>query len=247
MIAPIVVGGVVVVGAAGLTAFHAGPALAGISPIGYRLTPNLVGRGRAGHVALTFDDGPDPVSTPAILSALDDLGWKATFFMLGTKARRAPGLVGEIAAAGHEIAVHGDEHLNVLRRRPQAVRDDIQRALDTLTDLSGAVPMWFRPPFGILSGTALRKAKQVGLRTVLWTAWGRDWRKEATPESIRDDVVKRYLDGGTILLHDTDGESYQDSWRNTLGSLPLISQEITTRGLTVGPLRDHGINSEKNV
>ncbi|MET0421165.1 MAG: polysaccharide deacetylase family protein, partial [Acidimicrobiia bacterium] len=89
---------------------HATPALGGVSPIGVRLTPRLVGIGRRGHVALTFDDGPDPASTPAILGVLDELGWSATFFMLGEMVRRAPGLARDVADAGHEIAVHGDVH-----------------------------------------------------------------------------------------------------------------------------------------
>ncbi len=220
---------------------HAGPALAGVSPFGIRFTPRLVGRGRHGHVALTFDDGPDPESTPAFLEELDRLGWHATFFVLGTRARRAPGLVSEIAAAGHEVAAHGDEHRNMLRRTPGAAAADIERCRDTIVGLTGVEPAWFRPPFGILSWGALRGAKRAGLTTVLWTTWGRDWRKEATPASVAADVLRRYLDGGTVLLHDSDCESYPGSWRSALGALPLLADELAARHLTVGPLRDHGI------
>ena len=222
-------------------AVHAAPALAGVSPFGIRFTPALVGRGRPGHVALTFDDGPDTASTPYFLEMLDGLGWKATFFMLGTRAREAPGLTAEVAAAGHEIAVHGDEHRNMLRRMPGAAVDDIRRCRDTLADLTGVQPRWFRPPFGILSYAAVRGAKRVGLTTVLWTTWGRDWRKDATPDSITDDVLRRYVNGGTVLLHDTDGESYPESWRNTLGALPLLAEVFASRGLQVGTIADHGI------
>lgn len=224
-----------------LAVVHAAPALAGVSPFGIRFTPSLVGRGRSDHVAVTFDDGPDPETTPAFLEALDGLGWKATFFMLGTRARQAPGLTAEVAAAGHEIAVHGDEHRNMLRRMPGGTADDVRRCRDTLADLSGVEPRWFRPPFGILSYGALRGAKRVGLTTVLWTTWGRDWRKEATPESIASDVLGRYVEGGTVLLHDTDGESSTGSWRNTLGALPLLAAAFADRGLVAGPLADHGI------
>jgi peptidoglycan-N-acetylglucosamine deacetylase len=233
-----VVAGVVGVGAA----VHAGPALAGVSPFGMRVTPSLVGRGRPGHVALTFDDGPDPESTPEFLSALERLGWNATFFMLGTMARRSPGLVAEVAAAGHEVAVHGDEHRNMLRRTPWRTADDIRRCRDTLAELSGTTPSWFRPPFGILSYGALRGARRSLLTTVLWTTWGRDWRKAATPGTVTADVLRRYVDGGTVLLHDADGESYQESWRSALGALPLLADEFAARGLEVGPLRDHGVH-----
>ncbi len=228
----------VVVGAA---AVHAAPALAGVSPFGIRFTPALVGRGRSDHVALTFDDGPDPATTPAFLDVLEELGWKATFFMLGTRVREAPALVAEIAAAGHEVGVHGDEHRNMLRRMPGAASDDIRRSADAIAECTGTEPEWFRPPFGILSYGALRGARRAGLATVLWTSWGRDWRKEATPQSIADDVLRRYVRGGTVLLHDTDGESYPGSWRNTLGALPLLADAYAERGLEVGTVGNHGI------
>lgn len=226
-------------GAAALV--HAGPALAGVSPIGMRLTPALVGRGRTDHVALTFDDGPDPASTPAFLGELDRLGWKATFFVLGTMAREAPGLTAEIAAAGHEVAVHGDEHRNMLRRMPGAAADDIRRCRDTVADLTGVEPIWFRPPFGILSYGAVRGARRVGLRTVLWTTWGRDWRKEATPQTVVDDVLRRYVAGGTVLLHDSDCESYPGSWNAALGALPRLADRFAERDLAVGTLGAHEI------
>jgi peptidoglycan/xylan/chitin deacetylase (PgdA/CDA1 family) len=232
----------VAAGATGaVAAVHAAPALAGVSPFGIRCTPRVVGRGRPGHVALTFDDGPDPDSTPAFLAELDRLGWRATFFMLGSMARRAPGLVAEVAAAGHEVAAHGDEHKNMLRRGPRAAADDIRRCRDTLAELGGREPAWFRPPFGILSYGALRGAKRAGLQTVLWTTWGRDWRKEATPESVAADVLRRYVSGGTVLLHDADCESYPGSWRSALGALPVLADALAARDLTVGTVGEHGI------
>jgi peptidoglycan/xylan/chitin deacetylase (PgdA/CDA1 family) len=192
-------------------------------------------------VALTFDDGPDPESTPSFLEALDRLGWRATFFMLGTRARQSPALVAEIAAAGHEVAAHGDEHRNMLRRTPRGAANDIRRCRDSLAEITGIEPTWFRPPFGILSYGALRGARRAGLDTVLWTTWGRDWRKEATPDTVLADVLRRYVGGGTVLLHDSDSESYPGSWHSALGALPMLGDELASRGLTVGPLRDHGI------
>lgn len=212
-----------------------------MSPFGIRFTPALVGRGRPDHVALTFDDGPDPESTPAFLAELESLGWHATFFMLGTMARRAPALVAEVASAGHEVAVHGDEHRNMLRRFPGAAAEDVRRCRDTLAELSGTQPRWFRPPFGILSYGALRGAKRAGLATVLWTTWGRDWRKEATPDTVAADVLRRYVAGGTVLLHDSDCESYPGSWHSALGALPKLADEFAARDLRVGPVGEHGI------
>ncbi|MET0275739.1 MAG: polysaccharide deacetylase family protein [Acidimicrobiia bacterium] len=225
----------------GVVAVHATPALGGVSPIGVRLTPKLVGIGRRGHVALTFDDGPDPASTPAILGVLDELGWSATFFMLGEMVRRAPGLARDVADAGHEIAVHGDVHGNMLRRTPRTTDTDIARAVDSITEATGVTPAWFRPPFGIQSYASLHSARARGMRTVLWTTWGRDWRKEATPDTVTADVLRRYVDGGTVLLHDSDCTSYPESWRSTLGALPKLADAFASRGLAVGTVGAHGL------
>ena len=230
-------------GAVGLAAgvVHAAPALGGVSPFGVRCTPKLVGVGRVGHVALTFDDGPDPASTPEFLSVLDDLGWSATFFMLGSMVRGAPRLAREVADAGHEIAVHGDVHFNMLRRTPRRAFDDIARAYDTIAEATGVVPEWFRPPFGISSYGSLRAARSLAMTTVLWTTWGRDWRREATPDTVVVDVTRRYVDGGTILLHDSDCTSYPGSWRSATGALPLLADRFAADGLKVGTVGDHGI------
>ncbi len=220
---------------------HTAPALGGVSPIGVRLTPSLVGIGRPGHVALTFDDGPDPASTPAFLDALDGLGWQATFFMLGEMARRAPDVARAVADAGHEIGVHGDVHGNMLRRTPGA-RGKTSCARTTPSPIS---PGRNRIGSGHPSVSRLTRrsapARNLGMSTVLWTTWGRDWRREATPSSVVADVTRRYLDGGTVLLHDSDCTSYPGSWHSALGALPLLADEFAARGLKVGTVGDHGI------
>lgn len=242
-----------IVGAAGLAGagaaavLHAGPALGGVSPIGVRCTPALVGVGRRGHVALTFDDGPDPASTPAFLEVLGQLGWRATFFMLGEMTRRDPGVARAVADAGHEVAVHGDVHGNMLRRTPRDTRNDIARAYDTVAQTTGVEPRWFRPPFGISSYSSLRAARALGMATVLWTTWGRDWRREATPASVVTDVLRRYVDGGTVLLHDSDCTSYAGSWQSSLGALPCLADEFAARGLEVGTVGAHGIATSRRA
>ena len=88
---------------------------------------------------------------------------------------------------------------------------------------------------------ALLAARRLGMRPVLWTAWGRDWRADATPEGIRDEVARGRLDGGTVLLHDADHASEPGCWRPSVAALPLLAEVIAARGLTVGPLGEHGL------
>jgi peptidoglycan/xylan/chitin deacetylase (PgdA/CDA1 family) len=173
-------------------------------------------------VALTFDDGPDPASTPQFLAVLDELNIKATFFMLGSMVRQAPTLAAEVAAAGHEIAVHADDHTSMLKRSTQSAIDNVRRAHGDIAEITGTEPRFFRPPYGLCSWGALRAARECGLQTVLWTAWGRDWRANATPDTVVADLLKGQLDGGTMLLHDSDCTSAPLSWRNTIAALPLL-------------------------
>jgi hypothetical protein len=79
------------------------------------------------------------------------------------------------------------------------------------------------------------------MTTVLWTTWGRDWRREATPASVVADVTRRYVDGGTVLLHDSDCTSYPGSWHSALDALPGLADEFAARTLTVGTVGAHGI------
>ncbi len=232
--------GIGLVGAAAL-AVNSAPSLVALSRLGRHVSPGLAGVGDPGHVALTFDDGPDPSSTPAFLDALDRIGWHATFFMLGDMARRAPGLAAEVAAAGHEVAVHGDRHRSQLRLSPRVVAEDIARARDAVAAAAGVEPVWFRPPYGTLSLSGVLGSRRVGLRTVLWTAWGRDWRAEATAESVVTDVLDGHLDGGTVLLHDSDCTSAPACWHATLAALPPLADALADRALRVGPVGEHGI------
>jgi peptidoglycan/xylan/chitin deacetylase (PgdA/CDA1 family) len=239
---PVALGGATAGAAAGLlAAAYAAPSIARLLPPRLRLTPRLSGLGDPSHLALTFDDGPDPASTPAVLAQLDRLGWKATFFCLGTMTEAAPGLAAELVAAGHEVGVHGYEHAGAIRRTPRALTDDVARTRDLVADATGTEPFWYRPPFGELSAGSLLAARAAGLRLVLWSAWCRDWRAEATPASVVADLDRGVLRGGTALLHDSDCTSAASAWRTTVAALPLLAEHLEAMGLGVGPLREHGL------
>jgi peptidoglycan-N-acetylglucosamine deacetylase len=220
---------------------HAAPGLLSIDGVRTSLFPELSGIGRPGHVALTFDDGPDVRSTPLFIDALEKLGWSATFFLLGCETRSNREVARQLVDSGHEIGVHGDVHRNHLARAPRALRADITRAKETLHQTTGVEPRWFRPPYGALSWTGLKVAAELDMHTVLWSAWGRDWRRQATPTTVYCDVVRNLRSGGTVLLHDSDCTSAPDSWRSTLGALPRLASYLERNDLRVGTLGEHGI------
>ena len=228
-------------GAALLYGGYAAPLLTINRRLRARMLPALAGLGRTTHVALTFDDGPDPASTPQFMDVLDQLGWRATFFLLGEMVRKAPALAAELVAAGHEVAVHGDRHRSHVLRTPGDVKRDMAAGLGTIGDATGVTPTFFRPPYGSLSAASLVNARRLSLRPVLWTAWGRDWRAEADPATVIDDLSPDLCPGATILLHDSDCTSAPGSWRSALGALPLLAEDLERRGLRVGTLADHGI------
>ncbi|WP_369205003.1 polysaccharide deacetylase family protein [Streptomyces sp. PU-14G] len=223
-----------------VAAWHIVPAATWLPPVRAALFPALDGRGSPRHVALTFDDGPDVRSTPYFLRELDHLGVRATFFLQGAAVRRHPALVRSMAAEGHELAVHCWEHQPPWLPRPVAERRDLERAVLALREIADAEPRWYRPPFGVLTATRWRAARRLGLRPVLWTAWGRDWQARADTDSVLSDLCKRLTGGATVLLHDSDRNSAPGSWHVTLAALPYLVARCRAAGWGIGPLAEHG-------
>ena len=210
---------------------HALPALAKPVP-GVRAVLGIsAGTASGTGVALTFDDGPHPEGTAAVLETLR--AWKApaTFFLVGEQVARAPALAAEVAAAGHGIALHCNRHRNMLRLTPWQVRDDLDRALERIVSATGVEPALHRAPYGVYSLAGLWLARQRGLRPLLWTHWGRDWSSDATPESIASLATAGLRAGSVLLLHDADTYSSPGSWRRTAAALPRVLEGIEAAGL----------------
>lgn len=220
---------------------HVAPAGTWLPGLRRTFLPTLAGLGEPDHVALTFDDGPDPRSTPHFLDALDRLSVRATFFVLGESLRRHPELGHDIVRRGHELAVHGWTHSRPWLPAPGRDLREISRAAEEVRRVAGVRPRWYRPPYGILSGGRWAAALRCGLRPVLWSAWGRDWAADATPAGILE-TVRGQLHGvgDTILLHDADLTG-EDRWRPALAMLPDLVEGLRAEALTVGPLAGHGL------
>jgi peptidoglycan-N-acetylglucosamine deacetylase len=207
------------------------PGLAGAMPA-LRAPLGVEDRTRSGRgYALTFDDGPHAHGTPAVLELLAGAGVTATFFLVGEQIERNASLAGEIVAAGHAIGLHCHRHRNLLRLTPAQVRADIDRAEALIADATGRAPELYRPPYGVLNAAALRLARARGWRTLLWSHWGRDWERRATPESIAARVTDGAGEGSVLLLHDADDYSARDSWQRTVKALPRVLATLEQRGL----------------
>jgi len=180
-------------------------------------------------VALTFDDGPHPEGTPAVLEALARAGASATFFVVGEQVARRPALLAEIAAAGHAIGLHCFRHRLQARLPPAVVGEDVRRGVAAIEDAVGATPVLHRPPFGIYSPAGLTAVRAAGLRPLLWSRWGKDWRRWTTPRAIAGRALTGVLPGDVILLHDADFYSAHGSHRRTAAALAPILRELDRR------------------
>jgi peptidoglycan/xylan/chitin deacetylase (PgdA/CDA1 family) len=167
----------------------------------------LIAPRRPGELALTFDDGPNPVWTPRLLEMLVAHDVRATFFLVGRFAQAEPALVRQIAAAGHAIGNHSWSHPDLALTLPRKVREELTRTSETLEQITGAPVRFFRPPFGSRRPFVLRAARSLGMTPVLWNAMTTDWR-EPSAEAIAGRLarsinrMRRQGRAANVVLHD---------------------------------------------
>ncbi len=173
-------------------------------------------------VALTFDDGPSPRNTPALLDALAAAGVHATFFMIGNHVRRHPELARRVVDAGHTIGNHTEMH-PLLTRKPEArVQGELQRCQQIIADTTGTIPTLFRPPYGGRRPVVLRLARSLGMTPVMWNITAGDWASPGLQpllQRIDTGLAQNRRRGRTsnVLLHDashldgTEPHSRQDT------------------------------------
>ncbi len=231
------IGAVLGAGASAAAILHAGPALAPVVPGMGSALGICMDQAGAGGVALTFDDGPHPQGTPAVLETLRERGATATFFLAGEQVVRRPALAAEVVAAGHRVELHCHRHRNLLRLGVREFLDDAERGRAAIEEASGQAIADFRPPYGVFSAATLRAVRRRGWRPVLWSRWGRDWARRATPESIARRSSAGVRAGDVVLLHDADYYSARGSWVRTAAALPLILGELESCGLRTVALR----------
>lgn len=186
------------------------------------------GVGADGVVALTFDDGPDPVFTPRILDQLDAAGARATFFVVGEQVRRAPEVARAILERGHQVAHHGDAHRWQLIFTPGRLAADYVAAADSIQEATGRLPALFRPPVGIIAPETMDMVRAAGVRLAAWSLRPRDGTL-SDPVEVRRRVSSKIRAGDIVLLHDAARHGRWDP--PAVAALPGILEDLQQRGL----------------
>lgn len=176
-------------------------------------------------VALTFDDGPDPRWTPAVLETLAAEGVAATFCVVGSLVRRYPDLTRAIAEAGHTLCNHTDNHVVHLGVHPPTeIAAEIRTATEAISEATGHTPAFYRAPGGTLTPGVIEEAQRQGLRVLSWSVDPFDWRRPGAGV-ITDRVMAGTGPGGIVLLHDGGGDRSQ-----TVGQLRELIQGLRAQG-----------------
>ncbi|MBQ3353423.1 polysaccharide deacetylase family protein [Candidatus Saccharibacteria bacterium] len=186
-------------------------------------------------IALTFDDGPSPSTTPALLNILKMRDVPATFFVLGNMARNYPDIIKHASEEGHEIANHTMYHQNLIRISANSVQADINESRSVLEGILGQSPSLTRPPYGNINDNVRRS---VGTPMILWSVDTLDW-KTRDPDSILSVAMDEVHDGAIILMHDIYDTTVSavpkliDTMRQNGYEFVTISELVKERGITL--------------
>lgn len=206
-----------------------------ISPAGSEM-PVFYIKTRDKKVALTFDISWGTKTLPSVLQVLKNLNQKATFFLSSPWVEMHPELAKEIVAAGHEIASHGEKHLNLSTLSKAEVIENISTAGKVIQEKLGVKPRFFRPPNGDYDDVVVTTAKELGYETVIWAVDSLDWKNPGVQFMV-DRVKKLVFPGAILLFHASD------STKQTHLALPLIIEQLRKDGYqltTLGELWNAG-------
>ncbi|RYZ04046.1 MAG: polysaccharide deacetylase family protein [Myxococcales bacterium] len=182
------------------------------------------------EVALTFDDGPSPDTTPQVLSQLAAAGVRATFFLVGRKVERHPELVREIVAAGHQVGLHGYAHDRLFSlRRPAHVAEDVRRSQAVLERAGAPLPTLFRPPIGFVSHFTVNGARKANVTLVGCSARALDGLRGASASKVGERLVRALEPGALLAMH--DAAERDDYVPASIAALPQVLAAIRERGL----------------
>ncbi len=223
--------GVAAVAAAGVAAWAAG------APSSQLFGPTIRTTQDAGAIALTFDDGPNPAVTPALLEVLEQNSARATFFLIGRYVRAFPDLAVEILARGHTIANHTETHPRLAFLPAARVREELLLCREAIAAVTPREILWMRPPFGFRGPNLDAVARGLGFAgVVMWSRWARDWNPQPAGPVIRR--LRRVRGGDIVLLHDGDHRRRLGDRRHTVTAMEYWLPRWRDAGLRFVTLDD---------
>lgn len=183
-------------------------------------------RGPVRAIALTFDDGPHPENTPALLDSFERAGVRVTFFLIGQAAEKHPALARRIVAAGHQIANHGYSHLNARKVPTARYVSDIERGHDALQQVLGTrLERCTRPPYGVLTLPSLAALLRRGHKLVLWSVDSLDYSLDSAQALLQGVLSRSFEPGDIVLAH--------DDYAHTVEAMDGILRSFKARGLAL--------------
>ncbi|HBI03074.1 MAG TPA: polysaccharide deacetylase family protein [Paenibacillaceae bacterium] len=181
-------------------------------------------------IALTFDDGPDPLYTPILLDVLKKYNVKATFFILGSKAEKNSDLTLRIHEEGHLIGIHNYVHYANCFLTPGQVKKQFNQSADIVQQITGYRPYYYRPPWGLPNFSDLFEKEK--FQIVMWSIMVGDWRRKVGREKLKNRLLHSLHDGAIIVLHDS-GETFgadEDAPTNMISALEDVLHEVHEKG-----------------
>ncbi len=189
------------------------------------------------EIALTIDDGPDPIVTPQVLDLLDSYAVQATFFCIGKQAEQYPDLCREIVRRGHAVENHSQQHRHHFSLMgPRGLTRELQAAQDTLTRICGQRPLFFRAPAGLRNPFLDPVLARLGLRLATWSVRGFDTRVNDA-ERVKDNLLRGLRAGAILLLHDGHAAHTARGIPVILEVLPTVLESAAALGLRLVTLR----------
>ncbi|WP_167357107.1 polysaccharide deacetylase family protein [Paenibacillus pectinilyticus] len=183
-------------------------------------------------IALTFDDGPDPEFTPQLLDLLAIYQIKATFFVLGAKAKKYPEIIQRMHEEGHLVGIHNYVHWTNAFMTPRKVRKHLNDSVEAIEKIIGEKPIYYRPPWGVINVFDFFLVKR--FRLVLWSLMVSDWRSKGGPERIKSKLLAKLHTNNIIVLHDS-GQTFgadRDAPQYMLEALTGFLEICRQRGFT---------------
>lgn len=176
------------------------------------------------YISLTFDDGPNPITTPRLLDILSEKNVKASFFMLGQNVVNNPDLARRVATEGHEIGNHSYSHPNLVALDTESIRTQVLETDRAIALSTGRIPTDFRPPYGSVNKAA---AEIIGRPIIQWSVDSEDWKTKNT-QKIINRVMKTSYGNSIILMHDIYPES--------IDAVPQIIDSLRREGYEIVPV-----------